>query len=459
MHNDAESPDYASVRAIALDANIFKRAPGLSALSSLAERADTHGRVEVWIADTVIWEWGQHLHETHNALRAAAKKLRSAGLSAKDPGDLSAQDVARQLQERISALGRSVRIVDTSPFAHEALRDQILLEGPGKRKGDVKTGAADSAHLRAYHAQARSQEVSYLLVSADADALMAHERWGDETRPSIMKSLIRAAEAVFHSAPSDAAGVQLALTIACDAFELLNDVSIGGAELGYTLDHAPEDGLSMEVDAKSARLVGLAQTKQDSTAVTFTALYLADVKVVGAAFSWSPVPQEVTVSNALLRVQVSIPQGSTSSKDAVVINCDMTAPAVGPWSAPREALDEIWATLSLIPGVTGVTDGGWPGAHDLSLLSKVTIRVGDEELVLDLMGSGFHAWELTCTYRGQEQRLLCYEVGEGYAESENGTVTVPFYGVAVLGTPEWSEHGEYGLNEFIFRVGIPGLTQ
>jgi hypothetical protein len=243
--------------------------------------------------------------------------------------------------------------------------------------------------------------------------------------------------------------------VALDAPQLLKDVSIGGAQLGYTLDHAPEDGLSMEVDAKSARFVGLAHTKQDTTAVTFTALYLADVKVVGAAFNWSPMPQEVTVSNALLRVQVSIPQGSTSSKDAVVINCDMTAPEVGPWNAPREALDDIWATLSLIPGVTGVTGGGWPGAEDLSLLSKVTVEVGDEELALNLMGSGFHAWELTCTYRGQKQRLLCYEAGEGYADSENGTVAVPFYGVAVLGDPEWSEHAEYGLNEFIFRVGIP----
>ncbi|TLM83605.1 hypothetical protein FDW83_09075 [Pseudarthrobacter sp. NamE2] len=459
MHNDATSPDYASVRAIALDANVFKSAPGISALSSLAERADTHGRVEIWIADTVIWEWGQHLHETHVALRVAAKKLRAAGLWAKDPGDLSAHDVAGQLLDRIRGLGRSVRVVDTSPFAHEALRDQILLEGPGKRKGDVKTGAADSAHLRAYHAQASFQEISYLLVSADGDALTAHERWGHETPPSIMKSLTRAAEAVFHSVPSNAAGVQLALSVALDASSLLKDVSIGGAELGYALDHAPEDGLSMEVNAEAARFVGLVHTKQDPTAVTFTALYLADVKVVGAAFNWNPVPQEVTVSNALLRVQVSIPQGSASSKDAVVINCDMTAPVAGPWNAPREALDDIWTALSSIPGVAGVTDGGWPSAEDLSLLSKVTLGIGGEELTLDLMGSGFHAWELRCTYRGQEQHLLCYEAGEGYADSENGTVTVPFYGIAVLGTPEWSEHAEYGLNEFIFRVGIPGLTQ
>jgi hypothetical protein len=458
MHNDAESPDYASVRAIALDANIFNSAPGISALSSLAERADTHGRVEIWIADTVIWEWGQHLHETHNTLRAAAKKLRSAGLPAKDPGDLSAQEVAGQLRERINALGRSVRIVDTSSFAHDALRDQILLEGPGKRKGDVKTGAADSAHLRAYHAEALSQEINYLLVSADGDALIAHERWEHGTRPSIMKSLTRAAEAVFHSVPSDDAGVQLALSVAFDATQLLRDVSIGGAELGYTLDHAPEDGLSMEVDATSAKLVGLAQTKQDSTAVTFTALYLADVHVVGAALNWSQVPQEVTVSNALLRVQVSVPQGSRSPKDALVINCDMTAPAAGPWNAPREALDAIWARLSVIPGVSGVTQSGWPGEDDWSLLSKVTVEIGGDELALNLMGSGFHVWQLTCTYRGQEQRLLCYEAGEGYADSENGTVTVPFYSVAVLGTQEWSEHAEYGLNEFILRVGIPGLT-
>lgn len=458
MENDVSSPDYAAVRAIALDTNVFKSVPGISALSSLSERADTHGRVEIWIADTVVWEWAQHLHETHISFRAAAKKLRGAGLSAKDPGDLSAQAIATQLQEKISSLGQSVRIIDTSPFAHEALRDQILLEGPGKRKGEVKTGAADSAHLRAYYAQAHAQRVEYLLVSADGDARTAHEKWGHGTSPNIIKSLGRAAVAVFNSVASNAEGVRLALKVAYDAAQLLKDVIIGGANLGYTLDYAPEDGLSMDVDATSARLVGLDNTKQDSTAVTFTAYYLADVKVVGAALNWSPVPQEVVVTNALLRVDVSVPHGSTTGREAIVTNCDLTAPIEGPWTESHEALNSVWAALSLLPGdVSGLMAEEWPSGDKGGRLSRVTIKVAGEELALTLVGTGFHAWELVCTYREHEQRMLCYQAGEGYADSEHGTVSVPYYGIAAMGTPEWSDHGQYGLNEFIFRVGILGF--
>jgi hypothetical protein len=451
MNNAATgSPDYTSVRAIALDTNVFRSAPGIAALNSLTERADTHGRVEIWIADTVVWEWGQHLHEAHLALRAAAKKLRGAGLPVSDPGDMPAHKIAFQLREKISSLGQSVRIIDTSPFAHEALRDQILLEGPGKRKGEVKTGAADSAHLRAYHAQAREQGVEYVLVSDDGDAQIAHDFWGHDQTPRIIKRLNRAAEAVFNSVPSDAEGVRRALSVAYDSLPLLTEVSINAADLGYTLDHEPEDGLSMDVDASTARLVGLQGVKQDSTAVT----------LVGAAFSWRSTPQEVIVTNALLRVDVSVSGETGSAPEALVTNCEMKAPIAGPWTEPRDALDSIWAALSLLPGeVSPLTSEGWPGADELTLLSKITISIAGEDLELSLMGSGFHPWELTCTYRGHDYSMICYEAGQGYAEAEHGTVTLHYFEVANPGeASEWVQHGQYGLNEFILGIGIKGLS-
>lgn len=460
MNNAAEaSPDYMSVRAIALDTNVFRSAPGIAALISLAERADTHGRVEIWIADTVIWEWGQHLHEAHLAFRAAAKKLKGAGLLVSEPKDLSARDIASQLQEKIHSLGQSVRIIDTSLFAHEALRDQILLEGPGKRKGDVKTGAADSAHLRAYYAQAQENGVGYVLVSDDGDAQIAHDSWGHDRSPTIIRRLNRAAEAVFDSVPSDAHGVRRALSVAHDSSALLKDVAIGRADLGYTLDHEPEDGLSIDVDPTTARLVGLQGVKQDSTAVTFTALYLADVRVVGAAFNWRSTPQEVIVANALLTVDVSVSE-DPDSPEAKVTNCEMKAPTVGPWTEPRDALDSIWKALSLLPcEVSPLTPEGWPGAEELALLSKVNVDIAGEDLELNLLGSGFHPWELTCTYRGHRHKLVCYEAGQGSAEAEYGTVTLHYYDIANLGEgPEWSENGQYGLNEFILGVGIKGLS-
>ncbi|MDJ0458238.1 hypothetical protein PUN71_013610 [Arthrobacter sp. NQ7] len=308
-------PNFSRVGAIALDTNIFAEAPGMETLRSLCSRADKHGRIEIWVTDTVIWEWGQHLHGHHVSLRAATKKLHSAGFSVEVPDEKTAKDIALDLSGVITSLGSSIRVLSTADFAHEALRDQILLEGPAKRKSEVKTGAADSAHLRAYIHEGRSRDLEYVVVSADKDTRNAYQQWLGTEGPHIFSDLRRATEKIFGSVPSDADGLSLALRLAYEGNVLLRDVTISEGNMGDWEDLVPDDisSLSFDVDAASAKLVGLNHTKQDVTALTFTASYLAEVRIAGLLESpWSrgsTRTQEATVPRALLRADISLPAG------------------------------------------------------------------------------------------------------------------------------------------------------
>lgn len=284
------APDFSTIRAIALDTNIFSEAPGIEVLASLCLRADAHGRIEIWVSETVIWDWGQHLHVHQTRLRAAAKKLRNAGISVRVPDARTASDVAQDLATTIGSLGTSIRILSTADFAHEALRDQILLEGPAKRKSEVKTGAADSAHLRAYTSEGRSRNLRFVVVSADKDTRTAYTQWLGEAGPPIFTDLRRATEKIFGSVTSDEDGLNAAMLLAHRGDILLREVVVDEGRLGSWEDLAPDDfsAITFDVAPHSAKLVGVNQVKQDTTALTFTAFYLTEVRVAGLLDSpWS----------------------------------------------------------------------------------------------------------------------------------------------------------------------------
>jgi hypothetical protein len=458
------APDFTTVRAIALDTNIFSEAPGITTLATLCSRADKHGRVEIWVSDTVIWEWGQHLHVHHLKLRAAARKLHSAGLLVEVPDAQTAQDVAENLAKTIGSLGTSIRILSTADFAHEALRDQILLEGPAKRKSEVKTGAADSAHLRAYIHEGKSRDLDYVVVSGDKDTRNAYEQWLGHDSPTIFNDLNKAAEKIFGSVPSDADGIRLALRIAYQCEVLLQDVTVNEGRLGSWEDLVPNEfaSLSFDVDAASASLVGLDHAKQDSTALTFTAFYLADVKVGGLMDSpWnlggSQARQEAVLPKALLRVDVSVPAGSDSAEDASTTHCYLHAGEGGGWLEQRDVLDGVMEALTLVPSITTQLDGlaSWP-EQDRTQHSNLTIDVSGEPLELDLYGSYYGNWEIEASYRGQTVVLRCQELGVGYFDSEGDGIP-EYYDLVAVGREEWSGNAEFAINELLLQSGVPEL--
>ncbi len=143
-----------ALRAVVVDANVFSEGrPDLKRLDSLATRlADID--IEMFVPEPVAWEWAEHLAadiENHRVTtRATQKKLERALLN---PGNLSLPYPSKQatVGAFLAALN-SLEYVGILPLtgesARQALRDQILLTGPGSQKNGVKTGASDSAWLR-----------------------------------------------------------------------------------------------------------------------------------------------------------------------------------------------------------------------------------------------------------------------------------------------------------------------
>jgi len=127
--------------------------PDISRLEQLASNAEPVG-IQVGVPEIVVWEWAEHLHRRLGAVYQAAKQangsLTKAGLAKLDvdPGPSSASEVAAELAHVIGAIPNVVLIPASKANALNALRDQILQQGAGIKKGDVKTGAADSSWIR-----------------------------------------------------------------------------------------------------------------------------------------------------------------------------------------------------------------------------------------------------------------------------------------------------------------------
>jgi hypothetical protein len=461
-------PDFSRVSAIALDTNIFADTPNLSTLRPLGARADAHGRIEVWIADTVVWEWAQHLHVHHRNFKIAAKKLHNAGLPIEIPDEKSASEVAEDLCRIIAGLGESIRVLDTAAFAHQAIRDQVLLEGPGKTKSDIKTGAADSAHFRAYLHEGQSRNLEFIVVSADKDARAAYRTWLGDAAPHIFNDLTKAMERIFGSVPSSADGRQLAFELAVDAETLLKDVDITGWNPAIYEYLVPENSapLSFNVNADSAKLVGIARVKQDATALTFTAYYLADVKVSGlleTPWNWSgAITRETTLTRSVLRADISLPADSPSTSGASITSCHLTAPGTT-WSDQGELLDEVLDALQLIPGIENVAldEREW-NSHQRARTSELVLDVAGDQLSLSLVGSYYDNWNLTATYRGKQVTIGCQEVDGVLYDLANDDRSPRYEAVASNSDSSLlGGNGEFAINELVFgaRTAPAASTQ
>lgn len=172
------------LRAVALDTNALDRGrPHLGKLTTLAARPQGIG-LPVWVPEPVAWEWAQHIGENWQALFGPAgpsyRRLADAGLTVTPPAspypDQSA--VQRVFLESLNTIDNLIVVPLSADSAKEGLKDQILQRPPGRRKSEVKTGAADSAWLRDLRAQAGGDLSRVSLVSTDADIKRACQSWG-----------------------------------------------------------------------------------------------------------------------------------------------------------------------------------------------------------------------------------------------------------------------------------------
>lgn len=452
-----------NIRAIALDTNTIHPTFVLATLEALANRAKAAGNIEIWIADTVIWEWAEHLVADLNDYRMAAKRLHRAGLAVNLIDPKTSTDIVLELQALIRVLGPHVVQLSTERFAHEALRDQILLTGPAKRKGPAKTGAADSAQLRAYIEEAKTKGFDYVVVSGDKDVENAYLSWSNVPMPKIFKTLRSAENEVFDAIAASAEVLRKIFRVAEGSEMLLKDLAVDEANLGHYKNFAPKDlrSMSFDISPDAARFIGINDAKESTTGLTFTAFYLATVAVSGFvqhSWFWSEnVPQELVSHNALLRVGVTITTGADGMMAAVATNCSLDL-KTSEHTNPADALASVFDALELVPGVVKpINRHGWNPTDESGEKFTLTIDIGGHPLELERYGSESGEWELHASYCGGDVGLAveCAQMEwnehEGYGEPSLYLLV----GSSRAGTT--SDHSEYFLNEMILNA-ILGLN-
>lgn len=458
MTEPASGSELRNIRAIALDTNIFHPTFVYSTLEVLANRAKESGPIEIWIADTVVWELAEHLVADYNKFRSAGNRLHRAGLLLESIASKTSADFALELQAMIRGIGPHVVLLSTEQFAHEALRDQILLSGPGKRKGDVKTGAADSAQLRAYAEEAKKKGFEYVVVSADKDVANAFNLWNNAAPQRIFSSLNSAENAVFRAIAASAEVLRKILQVAKSTETLLTDLVVDEANLGHNNRFVPKDlrSMSFDISPDSARFIGICDAKESATGLTFTAFYLATVSVSGfvqSSWYWSEnLPDEVVSHNALLRINVTISTSSDGMTTAVVTNCSLDLDN-SECTDPADALGSVFEALELVPGVVKpINRDGWTPTDQSGEKFTLTIDIGGHPLELERYGKESEQWELHASYGGDDVGLAVECMQASYNEHEDYGEPSAYLLVGSSRAGTTSDHPEYFINEMILNT-------
>lgn len=159
------------VRAIVFDANVFGKdvEPDVRTIELWAS-ACARNEAELWIPEVVAWELASRVVEEAATFRESVsahnRRLRKWGMN---PCPIP---IAIEVDEVIEAIEQAGAVVVETPAdaALAALKDQVLQEGAGSRKGGTKTGAADSAWIRAVLEQNGGSE-GLLIVTGDSSAV------------------------------------------------------------------------------------------------------------------------------------------------------------------------------------------------------------------------------------------------------------------------------------------------
>jgi hypothetical protein len=170
-----------NLRAVVFDANAFGQGrPDLAFLEDLARRLHTI-EIEAWVPEPVAWEWAQHLADDWEKIQTATaeerKQLRRARLAGHTSPYADKRAVIKAFLEGLASVAHLTVIPLSSENALLALQDQILLTLPGRRRDGVKTGASDSAWLRAVLDEVGGDTARLLLVSQDKDVTAAFTEW------------------------------------------------------------------------------------------------------------------------------------------------------------------------------------------------------------------------------------------------------------------------------------------
>ena len=416
------------VRAIGLDTNAFgSKHLSLERLSDLVRRAKKHGSLEVWIPESVLWEWAEHAAAEHKTAVVALERLRRAGLTTLTLASNTVDKVLEDLRASLDKVGPPLKVLPVDDVARAALRDQIMLQGPAKTRHAkdgslVKTGAADSAHLRAFCAEGDDDSGLYVVVSQDNDATRAFKSW-DIAAPRIFSSVHDAIRTVFEMVPTDDA-----VQAKCLAFlaTQIDDVSLGSlkGDVEEDLYDGQYEGEFANVGAYAdipRHPVGLNAVEVDRTNgfVTGTMFALANVTAEGVTQdTWgdSTVQEwaEIVAAQVTVTCTFDLEDGEPQS---VTIDTDegTTRRPTTEFLSPDDAFNEVLDAMTTLPGLS---DLEWLEARDGE--RRLELKVLGAELTVELSGRPSEDWEIQATYGGRDVTLACRFLNDGYTDREGG---------------------------------------
>lgn len=463
--------DRHDVRAVAIDANVFgdglftiKR---LQALLKDAQEAD----VELWLPEVVAWELATAIAERLDAVRETTKgadgALRRAGL---DGIQLPYPDRVTVIQEVLKVLEKQgVKMIEiTSEDALAALRDQVQLSGPGRRKEGVKTGGADSAWVRSVLRQAdKTPSEEIVLVSADGEV---DKMLADAAKPNV--SLAASWNEVRHHLFQYEVSTEAADDVVRLLVEAIQDGSfseilelepladggiVGEIDAGWWHYQEP---FSVEFDLEVVRwLAALRDVEANARGgVRATAVFLADVTVAG----WfndndgNPVIDEEKFFDATVKASILIRlEGGRVTLATIEDAAQARAPALRWWDED-EALGEMLNQLDYVPALKktgmGFSIVGQPGE-----VSEFEVPLGKEKLSLSISKDPGAGWELTATIGDEQLTVRCeHDVTAWVGGEKEGMYMEPPYvlsiepGDLVYGNPF------YALNAFAMHRSAAG---
>ena len=452
--------DLSTVRAVVIDASIMGRGGDLrvSTLRQIAILAKRDGNLEVWVPEPVLWEWCEHATREYAAaadsLRSSRARLERAGVDA--PEMLQTSEEVRGQVERAVRAVPGVKIIELDPQeARAALRDQVLAIPPGERvtttHGSVKTGASDSAWIRAVHRAAENDADRYVILSADSDVAAAFKQWA-WTAPLILRSYKALAEALegaelptlteehVHRIVDRVVQEDWQETLA--AYDPIDEGGVVDFALGEGNAHLREDVWISEVTETVA--IGDLEVIDRVGTVHGTLFQIGQVEVTG--WTHDTVTDRLEPSSSrrvecLMRTRVVLSPDADWPQDLLLTfegdGVTYLHPLTGEWGEASDAFNELLEALRSLPGCAALE---WPPptGEDTAV---VETEVGTR-LTLQMDPNAVHReWHATVTHADVTAEVSCEFVESNYlGETWTMTATARSDGEAPhpAGTNPWA---------------------
>lgn len=432
MRQDAVVSDHPrlrdDLRAIVLDTNAMGRGSlNLRTLRDLPKITAKIPDLEIWIPEPVIWEWASHAQQAYTdaviTARSATRSLAQAGVNSglSVPSEGERLDVQAQVITTLESLPspfRILRLVDHPEVAVDALRDQVLLTPPAKRKSGVKTGAADIASLRLAQAEAEDYGIASAVISSDGDIHTALQQWGISD-VVVFPNLKVLREALLAFQPLE---LRMITALFREVQRVFEDIRAGVTPLGTIGEQCVikeafgslDDLLSTDVDLEylgKILLLRSVELDQESGYGTAEVIATGGVEVTGWRMDNQGeelISDSSTVYDTLLAIAVTFTVGEIV--EDLQIESVTASPCSDGYDDEGDALNRLVAITAQVPGLEALVDND--GIPNFSTDCKWEAEVNDKRVTVTLQ-SPFRkdhdwVWSVEVDVAGDTAAAYCY---------------------------------------------------